>query len=95
MRFPPQFAAAVAALSAGEASNGGQQFDVLLTAPPLLGGHAYWTLDLSNEVGNLDGITALNVTDIGAVPEPAGLGIVAMLLGLLGRRRRGGKPIRG
>jgi hypothetical protein len=84
---PADFAGALAALSAGEATHGGQPFDILLTATPLLGNTAYWTLDFSNEVGNLDGITALSVTDIGAVPEPAVLS-PALTLGLLLVRRR-------
>jgi hypothetical protein len=88
---PPEYTDPLSRLSTGESSLGGQQFDVLLAAsPPFSVG--YWTLDLSNEVGNLDGITSLSVTDIGAVPEPeASTFLTVGLAGtLLTRRRRGG-----
>jgi hypothetical protein len=69
---PQQFANAISALSAGEIADGGQPFDILLSEIYLLfpfPGMA-WGFDFSNEIGNLDGITALSITDVGAIPEP-------------------------
>jgi hypothetical protein len=86
---PAQYASALAILSAGETANGGQPFDVLITATnPGLNG--VWATDFSGEIGFLDGITALTITDIGAVPEPTGLTVLGILAmpGLLARRRR-------
>jgi hypothetical protein len=91
---PPQYAAAVATLAAGEALNGGQPFDILvaLTYPEPPAGDFAWYLSLANEIGNLDGITALSVTDVGgmnipAVPEPVGLSLLSLPALLLLRRR--------
>jgi hypothetical protein len=89
---PLQYAAALSTMSAGETSLGGQPFDVLLAAsPPFDVG--YWTLDLHNEIGNLDGITALSVTDVGAVPEPAALALTLMLSVSLVRCRAVPRPL--
>jgi hypothetical protein len=91
---PPQYAAAVATLAAGEALNGGQPFDILIAfpSPDATGGQFEWGLSFQNEIGTLDGITALSVTDIGSiniVPEPASLATLAVFATpLLLRRRR-------
>ena len=88
---PPQYSSAETILAAGEAANGGQPFDLLLAGTNLgmFGGFDVWTFDFHNEVGSLDGITALNVTDVGAVPEPATLMLaVAGTAMLLHSRRR-------
>jgi hypothetical protein len=91
---PTGYANAEAALSAGEVANSGQPFDILLTAIPLVGSVAYWSLDLHNEVGNLDGITALTVTDIGAVPEPRAWTFLTVgLVGIVLARRRRREPL--
>lgn len=92
---PPQYAGALALLSAGEATNGGQPFDILLELPYTIdsGFQHNWILYFDNEVGHLDGITALSVTDVGAinipaVPEPSvGVTFCVVILLTLGRRR--------
>jgi len=89
---PKQYVNQLAALSAGESVNNGQPFDILLiSANQFSLPHSFlnWSFDFSNEIGNPDGITALSITDIGALPEPAAADLV--LLGsaiLLGRRHR-------
>jgi hypothetical protein len=87
---PSQYSSAEAVLAAGEAANGGQPFDLLLAGTNLgmFGGFDVWTFDFHNEVGNLDGITALNVTDVGAIPEPAASSLAVAGAALLFRRRR-------
>lgn len=90
---PSQFNGAEAALSAGEAANGGRTFDILVTGVPFIPSQPdppQWGFDFRNEVGNLDGITALSVTDVGAVaaPEPSTIGLVAIVLGALTLRPR-------
>jgi hypothetical protein len=88
---PAQFTAAETLLTSGESANGGQPFDILLTSttPSLV---SWWGVGFSSEIGNLDGITSLSVTDIGAVaaPEASMAGVVALSLGgvLMARRRR-------
>jgi hypothetical protein len=51
-----------------------------------------WGFNFSGEIGNLDGITALEVTDVGVIPEPGcGLLVVAgvsFIPGRCHRRRR-------
>jgi hypothetical protein len=89
---PSQYAPEIAALTAGESANGGQPFDLLFVGTDSSGVRLakYWSFDFSHEVGNLDGITALNFTDIGIVPEPTGLAVLGILTApaLLARRRR-------
>ena len=78
---PSQYSQMEAVLSAGEAVNGGQPFDLLFVGtdtafqfkPAKL-----WSFGFSSEIGNLDGITALSVTDIGIVPEPTGVAMLGM-----------------
>ncbi len=94
---PSRFANGAAALAAGESAVGGQPFDILLVsqpdsfdfpgrlAPPSL---SFWTIDLSSLIGHSDGITAISVTDIGALPEPTGLPLILFgVAGLLSHRR--------
>jgi hypothetical protein len=86
---PPQYANAEAALSAGEAALGGQPFDLLLTGAnsfPPIGTRMYWSMDFSPVIG----ITAIGMTDVGAVPEPTGAAMLGLLAApaLLARRRR-------
>jgi hypothetical protein len=95
---PPQYAGYVATLSAGEAARGGQPFDILIdpSSDPsndFLNFNGYymplWLFDFSGEIGMQDNITSLQITDIGAIPEPSSAFIV--LLGgttVLCRRRR-------
>ena len=90
---PSQYAPQIAALSAGESAYGGQPFDLLLVGTDNFNqvqNAKYWSFDFSHEVGNLDGITALNFTDIGIVPEPTGLAMLGVLAAppILARRRR-------
>jgi len=99
---PSQFNGAEAALSAGEAANGGKIFDIVVTGVPLFPGQAdppQWAFDFSNEVGNLDGITSLSVTDVGAIttPEPGTVSVIALALGgiALSRRRNTGRRLDG
>jgi hypothetical protein len=87
---PSQYSAAELALGTGEAANGGQPFDILLAGvdnfPP--GRNEFiWNFWFSNEVGNLDGISALSVTDVGAVPEPAAATALFTCVLLLIQRR--------
>lgn len=85
---PAQYADALSILSAGEVANGGQPFDILVTATNV-GNNGVWTTDFSGEIGFLDGITALTITDIGAVPEPSCGALFALVsLAALRRRRR-------
>jgi len=82
---PAQYAPQVAALAAGEAANGGQSFDLLLTInntnlPLQQVGGLWWAFDLSGEIGQLDGISAIKVTDVAAVPEPTA-GLLLLLVG--------------
>jgi hypothetical protein len=92
---PLSYIGAAAALSAGESTYGGQPFDILVaenypSPPPFVNTILIWGFDFSGEIDNQeDGITALNITDVGAIPEPN----VAALLAILGsailvRRRR-------
>jgi hypothetical protein len=84
---PSQYSTAEAVLSAGESANGGP-FDLLITATDTGStGSALdiWEPSFTNEINNLDGITAINVTDLGLVPEPSsaavfGLAAFAMLV---------------
>ena len=47
-------------------------------------------VDFSGYGGNTDGVTGLQVSDIGVVPEPTSLGVIALgAMGMLGRRRGG------
>lgn len=90
---PAQYAAAESTLSAGESANGGQPFDILLVATdPGISNHYVWSPDFSNEIGNLDGITSLGVTDMGAftsaVPEPSSAAALMLALPLLIWRKR-------
>lgn len=93
---PTEYASALATLSAGEAANGGQPFDLLFVShydndTPL---DYLWNISFAGEIGVRDGITALSVTDIGAlgvpsVPEPAVFPLAAAgAPALLYRRRR-------
>jgi hypothetical protein len=90
---PPQYAVAVGTLAAGEAQSGGQPFDILVAfpSPDATGGDLAWYLYFQTEIGTLDGITALSVTDVGSintVPEPASLSVLSLPALLLLRRRR-------
>ena len=73
--IPSQYLPEADYLSAGEAAAGGQPFDILeagtFTTPPDpgFGPNLYWMFDFSQEVGNLDSIRSLAITDIGVVPE--------------------------
>ncbi len=96
---PSRFADGAAALATGEAAVGGQPFDILLVgqeeifgfsqailAPPTL---SFWTIDFSSLIGQSDGITAISVTDIGALPEPTGVALLLLCaIGLLHRRSK-------
>jgi hypothetical protein len=86
---PAQYAGALALLSADEATYGGQPFDILatVTVKPLNG---VWATDFSNALGgHFDGMTALSITDIGAIPEPSTFSVVlAVVLLVLSYRRR-------
>jgi hypothetical protein len=89
---PQEYSGQVAALSAGETANRGQPFDILLVenfSPFIPHGFLNWNMDFSGEIGNADGITALSITDVGAIPEPAA-GSLVILLGaaLLFQRAR-------
>ena len=92
LNAPQQYADAQSILSAGEAANGGQPFDVLIVGGPssFQPPRTWLSLGFNNEIGNLDGITAISVTDIGAVPEPGTLAVLGVLVApaLLARRRR-------
>jgi hypothetical protein len=86
---PSQYSAALAPLSEGESANGGQPFDILIVGTNTTGIRAgVWALVFSNEIGNLDGITALSVTDVGAVPEPGAAALSPCLLLLIRWRSR-------
>ena len=90
---PVQYAGVESILSAGEAALGGQPFDLLLTGTNLnqpVGKGLYWSIDISTAISNIDGITAIGVSDIGAVPEPTDLATFMVLAApaLLARRRR-------
>lgn len=93
---PTQYAGATALLSAGEVVNGGQPFDLLLVGQnpaDLPFGSYNWSINLGGEIGDVDGITALSVTDVGAInipaiPEPSLAASVAMLLRVVFPRRR-------
>jgi hypothetical protein len=82
---PEQYADQIAALSAGEQANSGQPFDILVVEtypnfPSFLS--LQWGFDFSDEIGNLDGISTLSITDVGGiVPEPAEASL-AFLAGL-------------
>jgi hypothetical protein len=88
---PSQYSMGEAALSAGESANGGQPFDILMVGIDnnFVFPDAVWSLGFADEVGNLDGITALSVTDVGLLaPEPSSammLGVI-LLIGLYRRR---------
>jgi hypothetical protein len=71
--------------------NGGNSFSILLvTQDP-----QYASFDFSNEVGNLDGITSLSMTNIGVIPEPVTTPLIAFSAGsLLMRRRRHSSAVR-
>ncbi|HUB25519.1 MAG TPA: autotransporter-associated beta strand repeat-containing protein [Tepidisphaeraceae bacterium] len=74
-------------LAEGENLFDGNPFDLAFVIPGGLSGDQTFSVDFSNE--NVDGITSIQVTDIGVIPEPASCGL--MLLGmatLLTRRRR-------
>jgi len=91
---PSEFSSVLATLSAGETANGGQPFDLLFVShydddTPL---DYLWNISFAGEIGNMDGITALSVTDIGAigipsVPEPATTGLAAAAAVILMFRR--------
>jgi hypothetical protein len=96
--LPQQYKSYGSTLASGELQAHGQPFDILASVtypgqfPP---NHAEWGINFSNEVGNLDGINFLEVSDAGAisgpfVPEPASAGLLlvdaAAILGL--RRER-------
>jgi hypothetical protein len=86
---PQQYSALLSSLSAGENAVAGQPFDLLFAGGPAPPENTWLSLSFSNEVGNLDGITALNITDIGAiVPEPTSAGVLfAAALVSVGIRR--------
>jgi len=94
--LPPQYAGEAALLNSVEAtaaSFGFQPFDIYAvdtsTQPQSIQGVSLWTLSFSAEVGNLDGITSLNVTDVGLVPEPSGTFVLFITgFGLSARRTR-------
>jgi hypothetical protein len=76
---PSQYSGAQATLSASESAKGGQPFGILLVGVdtfPLGRNEFVWNFAFSNEIGNLDGITSLAVTDVGALPEPSACIIV-------------------
>ncbi len=80
------YGSAESVLASGESTDGGNTFSILIaTSDP-----QDMSLNFSNEIGNLDGITSLNLTDIGVVPEPTSMvGLVAIgAAALLGRRRQ-------
>jgi hypothetical protein len=91
---PQQFAGSQALLSAGETANGGQPFDILVVVTPIFPTESdpgWWSVGFSDEIGSLDGITSLSVTDIGVVnaPEPATVTLVLLvLIGVSLRRGR-------
>ena len=92
---PSRYSSAEAVLSAGESANGGQPFDILVTATdkPTFGFTDYslaiWDPYFTNEIGNLDGITAIKVTDLGLLPEPSGTAPLTLgTFAVLARRRR-------
>jgi hypothetical protein len=78
---PSQYTASIAALAQGEQNRRGEPFDILLVQPNqlfanLISKTLQWQFNFSGEVGTLDGITSLQITDIGVVPEPVGIGLV-------------------
>lgn len=91
---PQQYANAVSLLSSGETTYGGQPFDILLVATDT-GFNGIWGVSFNGEIGQLDGITAINVTDIGAItPEPdAPTSLLVLLAPTLLLRRRGSRTL--
>jgi hypothetical protein len=84
---PSDFAPLQNLLTAGEAANGGQPFDILLvTNNPIVGG-PWLQVVFNGELAQLNGITSIGVTDIGAIPEPSGLLCLLAPMLLLPRRR--------
>ncbi len=95
---PQIYARQIASLTAGETANLGQPFDILLVENyNIIFPHSFldWGFDFSAEIGNSDGIVALSLTDVGAIPEPTGLPLIFLgLAGLLNwRGRRTASPI--
>jgi hypothetical protein len=94
--LPPQYAGEAALLDSVEATAapfGFQPFDIYVVdtsaQPQSIQGGSLWTLSFSEEVGNLDGITSLSVTDVGVVPEPSGKFVLFIAgFGLSARRGR-------
>ena len=92
---PSEFQSAANALSSGEQTLG-KPFDILLSITDNWPGFPFnqlaWASDFSNEVGNLDGITSLKITDADAaqgpvVPEPACGSLVLLFAAVFLRRR--------
>jgi hypothetical protein len=87
---PAAYSGIVAALSAGEAKNGGQPFDILAagTIPFTLQSDLQWNFNFVGELGNSDGITSISLTDVGALPEPSSSTAIILITTIACSRRR-------
>jgi hypothetical protein len=86
---PANLAPLQSLLTAGEITNGGQPFDILLVTNNTLGTGRGPRLELNfaTEASQINDITSISVTDIGAIPEPSALLCLLAPMLLLPRRR--------
>jgi hypothetical protein len=91
--IPQAYAGAAAALATGESEYGGQPFDILVaenSTNPTPYEVLKWNFDFSGEIfSQQDEVSAISITDIGAIPEPSATALLAFVGSavLFGRRR--------